>query len=55
MRVSNGELGTVVSKGDRSMRKTAKSDSTSRPKPTTIKIRRLDRRETTGDSNSTGS
>ncbi|WP_165840635.1 hypothetical protein [Streptomyces scopuliridis] len=54
MRVPDGELGTVVSK-ERSMGKMAKSDSASRPKPTTITIRRLDRRETTGDSNSTGS
>ncbi len=34
---------------------TVKSDSTSRRKQTTIQIRRLDRKETTGDSNSTGS
>ncbi|MEV4971009.1 hypothetical protein [Streptomyces scopuliridis] len=54
IRVLDGELGTGVSK-ERSMGKMAKSDSASRPKQTTIKIRRLDRRETTGDSNSTGS
>ncbi len=50
----NAELGAVMSK-ERLMSGTVKSDSTSRRKQTTITIRRLDRKETTGDSNSTGS